>query len=118
MRIIMPRGDLYPVRFQIYETETEVTHIDFSQIYMTCKRNNRERTPLFQKSLSSGTIIKIGDGDYQFYIEPEDTNNLQYGEYTFDIELINENEPRIKQTIGGTLRLAEETTWAENEVRQ
>lgn len=116
MRIIMPRGDLYPVRFQIYETETEVTHIDFTQIYMTCKRNNNERTPLFQKSLSNGTIVKIDDGDYQFYIEPEDTNGLQYGEYSFDIELINDN-PRIKQTIAGTLRLSEETTWAENEVR-
>ena len=115
MRIIMPRGDLYPVRFQIYETETELTSIDFTQIYMTCKRNNKERTPLFQKSLSAGSIEKIADGDYMFYIEPEDTNNLQFGEYTFDIELIND-DPRIKQTMTGTLRLAEETTWAENEV--
>lgn len=117
MRIIMPRGDLYPVRFQVYETETELTHIDFSQIYMTCKRQNTDRTPLFQKSLSGNTIEKLGDGDYQFNIEPEDTNNLQFGEYVFDIELINDNDPRIKQTISGTLRLAEETTWAVNEVR-
>ena len=117
MRIIMPRGDLYPVRFQIYETATEITHIDFSQIYMTCKKNNKERTPLFQKSLSSGTITKIDDGDYQFFIEPEDTNDLQFGEYVFDIELINDSDPRIKQTVSGTLRLAEETTWAVNEVR-
>ena len=115
MRISMPRGDIYPVRFQIYETETEITHIDFTQIYMTCKKCAKDVTPLFQKSLSSGTIVKIDDGDYQFRIEPEDTNNLQFGEYVFDIELIYENE--IKQTIRGTLRLDEEVTHAINEVR-
>ena len=116
MKIIMPRGDLYPVRFKIYEDDIDVTHIDLSQIYMTCKRNNKEQEPLFQKSLTSGTILKVGDGDYQFNIEPEDTNNLQFGDYTFDIELINEGEPRIKQTITGILKLTEETTWAVNEV--
>ena len=115
MRIIMPRGDLYPVSFQIYETEDDITHIDFTQIYMTCKKSNKDRIPLFQKSLSSGSITKVSDGQYQFMIEPEDTNNLQFGEYDFDIELINDN-PRIKQTITGTIRLSEETTWAVNEV--
>lgn len=115
MRIIMPRGDLYPVVFQVYETETELTHIDFTQIYMTCKKTNKDRTPLFQKSLTNGDIVKVSDGEYKFSIEPEDTNNLQFGEYTFDIELLNDN-PRIKQTITGTLRLSEETTWAINEV--
>ena len=116
MRISMPRGDLYTVRFQIYENETDITSIDFSQIYMTCKRTNKDRTPLFQKSLTGGTIHKISDGDYTFNIEPEDTNNLQFGEYSFDIELINDSNPRIKQTINGTLKLSEETTWAVNEV--
>lgn len=117
MRIMMPRGDLYPVRFQVYETDEELTTIDFSQIYMTCKKCNKDRLPLFQKSLSSGTITKIADGDYQFNIEPEDTNNLQFGDYVFDIELINDNNPRIKQTITGVLKIGEETTWAVNEVR-
>lgn len=117
MRIIMPRGDLYPVTFQIFDDDTgeEPTHIDFTQIYMTCKKTNKDQTPLFQKSLTTGGISKLDDGVYQFNIEPEDTNNLQFGEYTFDIELINDGMPRIKQTISGTLRLAEETTWASNE---
>ena len=115
MRIIMPRGDIYPVRFQIYETETDLTTIDFTQIYMSCKKSVNDKNVLFQKSLSSGSIVKIADGDYQFRIEPEDTNNLQFGEYVFDIELIYENE--IKQTVYGTLRLSEEVTTAANEVR-
>ena len=115
MRISMPRGDIYPVSFEIYESEEELTHIDFTQIYMTCKKTNNDRTPLFQKSLTEGSITKLSDGVYQFTIEPEDTNNLQFTEYKFDIELIND-DPRIKQTITGTLRLTEETTWAVNEV--
>lgn len=114
----MPRGDLYPVRFQVYDPDDEhVTQVDFSQIYATFKRTSKDKTPLFQKALSRGTIEKINDGDYQFIIEPEDTNSLQYGEYVFDIELINDSDPRIKQTIYGTLRLSDEVTWAENEVR-
>ena len=111
----MPRGDIYPVRFTIYESETEITTIDFTQIYMSCKKSVKDTDVLFQKSLSSGTIVKLGDGNYQFRIEPEDTNNLQFGEYVFDIELIYEND--IKQTIYGTLRLSEEVTTAKNEVR-
>lgn len=115
MRIAMPRGDIYPVRFQVYETETEITHIDFTQIYMTCKRSTKDVNPLFQKSLSAGTIVKISDGDYQFRIEPEDTNNLQFGDYVFDIELIYEDQ--IKQTTCGTLKICDEVTYAVNEVR-
>lgn len=115
MRIIMPRGDIHPVRFQVYETETQITDIDFTQIYMSCKKSIKDKDVLFQKSLSQGSIVKIGNGDYQFRIEPEDTNSLQFGEYVFDIELIYKNE--IKQTIYGTLRLSEEVTTAENEVR-
>ena len=117
MTISMPRGDIYPVTFEIYETDTELTHIDFTQIYMTCKINNNDRTPLFQKSLTGGSIDKLSDGRYRFVIEPEDTDNLQFGDYKFDIELINDN-PRIKQTIAGILKLTEETTWAINEVGQ
>lgn len=116
MRINMPRGDLRPVRFQIYEDVKDVSVVDFTQIYMTCKKTNNDETPLFQKSLSAGSITKLGDGDYQFCIEPEDTNDLKYGEYSFDIEIIND-EPRIKQTFTGTLNLTPETTWARNEVR-
>lgn len=114
MRIIMPRGDIYPVRFQIFETEEQQTEIDFTQIYMSCKKSFNDNGVLFQKTLTGGTITKLGPGDYQFKIEPQDTNNLQFGEYVFDIELIYEDE--IKQTICGTLRLSEEVTTAKNEV--
>lgn len=111
----MPRGDIHPVRFVVYDEDDQVTNIDFTQIYMSCKKSVKDTNVLFQKTLSDGTIVKVGNGDYKFRIEPEDTNNLQFGEYVFDIELIYEDE--IKQTICGTLRLSEEVTTAANEVR-
>ena len=111
----MPRGDIYPVSFTVYASETEVSDIDFTQIYMSCKKKVEDRNVLFQKTLTGGTITKLDTGIYQFRIEPEDTNNLKFGDYVFDIELIYENE--IKQTLYGTLRLSEEVTTAENEVR-
>jgi hypothetical protein len=45
---------------------------------------------------------------------PEDTNNLDFGEYMFDIELVIEGQ--MKKTFTGRLRLTEESTHATNEV--
>ena len=70
MQIVMPRGDLRPIEFQV-------------------------------------------NPSYTFNIEPEDTDNLDYGTYVFDIELIKTGE--IKQTSVGQFTLTSEVTFAENE---
>lgn len=109
MEINMPRGDLRPVQFTVTDGETAP---ELTEIYATFKKSFRHPNFLFQKRLSDGTIEALGEGSYQFTIEPEDTDGLTYGTYPFDIEVLGDG---IKQTFTGTLTLTNEATHAGNE---
>lgn len=130
MRVALHRGDIRLVRFLIknpsYDTsndntspsENEITDLDFSEIYFTVKKNTRENDVIFQKKLSDGSIIKIGQGDYQLKIDPSDTSDLLYGNYKFDVQLewIDElGEKQIKESFVGDFVVLEEVTFAINE---
>lgn len=114
LRISMPRGDIRLVRFQIYDSSGDISIIDFTEIYFTVKKSSLDIDYIFQKTLSSGLIEKVGDGEYQIKIEPEDTDSLKFREYEFDIELIYEDQ--IKQTECGILEITKEITFSGNEV--
>lgn len=115
MRITMPRGDCKPIRFEVKNKDGTECDIVFDEIYVTFKTDTQTSEMAFQKRLSNGDITKDKDGYYYFTILPEDTDGLDYSEYSFDIQLYKE-KPLIKQTILGTLELTEEVTFAENEV--
>lgn len=120
MMIRMPRGDLRVVRFQINKIDGNPVYSDFEEIYFTVKRLAKDRDYLFQKRLSTGGIEKLGFGDYQVKIMPEDTENLQvntikFPNYVFDIQLVCNGGQGLKQTFVGRLVLTEEVTYPENE---
>lgn len=114
LKITMPRGDIRLERFQVKDSEGVLSQIDFTEIYFTVKKDALDKNFLFQKTLSGGDIVKIDVGDYQFKIEPEDTDGLRFGQYECDIELIYEDQ--IKQTEYGILEITREVTHALNEV--
>ena len=116
LNVTMPRGDIHVIRFQVYDLDTgELSQTDFTEIYMSVKKNIYERDVLFQKKLSDGEIEKLGIGDYQIKLEGSDTDPLDFNKtYPFDIELIYEDE--IKQTEYGELELTPEVTCRWNEV--
>ena len=113
----MPRGDIRPVRFQVYDYQTEqLSQVDFTEIYVTLKKTIHDRNYVFQKRLSDGSIEKLDVGDYQFILVGEDTDSLAFNKsYPFDIELIYENE--LKQTECGRLEITPEITCKWNEVK-
>lgn len=116
--ISMPRGDVVPLEFDIYESDGEtITQMDFDDIFFTVKKNFTDRNYKFQKRLSDGNIVRDRDWHYHILIDAEDTNYLPFGDYVFDIELVKHNltVPDIKQTIVGKLILSEESTYASNE---
>ena len=113
MEIVMPRGDLRNIKFNILDENKKVVSLEFDEIFISFKTNSTKKDLLFQKKLSNGTITKDEENYYHFKIEPEDTNNLIYGTYVFDIELIKEN--LIKQTTVGKLEITDEVTFAINE---
>ena len=113
MMIRLPRGDIRLVRFIIEDPDHKKTRIDFSEVYLTVKKTENDRAFLFQKKLSTGEITKLEHGDYQVRIESIDTDNLAYGNYKFDIQLVYENE--VKETFIGDFIITPEVTFAENE---
>lgn len=113
MRITMPRGDIMPITFSIKNADGSVTDIDFTEIYFTVKRTFFDKKVVFQKRLSNGSIEKEEQGVYSFTIQPQDTDDLDFRTYVFDIELVLNNE--IKQTTVGELAITNEVTDARNE---
>jgi len=109
----MPRGDIRLVRFLINDPNGTATDIDFTEIYFTVKKTPTDRLYQFQKRLSDGGIIKLGLGDYQVKIEPNDTAKMFYGRYKFDVQL--QYEDQLKETFVGDFELTEEITFNENE---
>ena len=113
MEIKMPRGDIREVRFQVTDDQGNPSRVNFSEIYFTVKKSFNAQDYLFQKRLSDGDIVQLGDGDYQFTIKARDTNELQITSYVFDIEVIYGTQ--IKQTFVGKLTLTNEVTFVTNE---
>lgn len=109
----MPRGDIKWQRFKVLVPDGSPTNVDFTSIYFTVKRNASETEYLFQKTLKNGEIYKLGPGDYQLKIEPEDTENLAIGSYKFDIQI--RFKDLVKETFVGDFVLKEEITLRENE---
>lgn len=113
MLITMPRGDIRRIHFVVSDSLGNETDVDFDEIFFTVKRSFQDRAILFQKRQSNGTIWKADDGGYDQKIMPEDTNDLKYGQYVFDVELVQGDE--IKQTNVGNFVLTNEVTFVADE---
>ena len=68
----------------------EITETDV--LKLTVKRSVRDTTPAFQKSVT---------GSNKFYIVPDDTKDLVFGKYIYDVELT---------TVGGDVYTVIEPT--------
>ena len=109
----MPRGDIKLVRFLINDPDGSTSDVDFTEIHFTVKKTTKDKAFFFQKKLSSGGITKLDNGDYQVKVEPEDTRNMNYGNYKFDIQFTYEDQ--LKETFCGDFVLTDEVTHPENE---
>ena len=80
-QINMARGDTLS-----FGLEFEGLGQDLDSAFMTVKKNALDETPLFQKSLGDG-ISKTEDYKYIVRVLPEDTEELDAGEYVFDVQI-------------------------------
>lgn len=113
MRIAMHRGDIDYERFVIKNSDGSDTDIEFDSIYFTVKKTFKDSDFLFQKSLKDDTIVKLAPGDYQLKIEKEDTRNMSFGRYVFDIQIGYRNI--LNETFTGDFDLLPEATYPETE---
>lgn len=101
------RGDTFAFKVKI-KSETTITKEDIDTLFVTCRRMASEFSPiLFQKTLDD---VEISDNYIHIVFKPEDTENLEYGKYCFDIELTLKNG--VRATKFATFTLDKETTIA------
>ena len=111
MKIEMPRADQFPIVFKVKSIVNNeyLTDGDIEEITMTCRLKPMKESPiLFQKKLSEGTIIFDKESN-QVVIKmlKEDTKDLKYGTYGFDIEI---KIGDIISTKVGTIKITKEYT--------
>ena len=110
MRVI--RGDNETFKFQRKDQDGNIITQKPDKMYLTVKENIYQEKALIQKTLENG--IRFENETYYVDFVPEDTDDLSFGTYVYDIEVINEN---IKKTIEkGEFIIDGEVTHKENEV--
>lgn len=104
------RGDTAKYKFQRHDADGNVITTKADNIYFTVKTNGYSDDVLLQKTIEDMEFDN--DYYYHFVIEPSDTDNLSFGTYRYDIEVIQDN---VKTTTVGELVLDEEITWVTDE---
>lgn len=109
------RGDTVEIRFKRTTADGQVITEKPDKMYFTVKESYYIKDLLFQKKLEDDSITYDEQTNYYMLtINPEDTNDLSYKEYVYDIEIIDGD--KVKTIAKGTLKITEEVTFAENEV--
>ena len=109
--IEMIRGDTAGFYFQRIDAEGEVITTQPESLYFTVKKNFNTIPFVLQKKLEDMRMDE--EGTWHFTIEPEDTEELSYKTYVYDIQVVQDG---VKTTIAkGGFAIKEEVTFIENE---
>lgn len=110
--MVIIRGDTGKFKFQRKDIQGNPITVKADKIYFTVKRNYVNFQPVIQKKIED--MFFDNEGFYHFTILPSETDNLEYGNYYYDIERIVDGD---KMTISkGTLKIDKEITFSGNEV--
>lgn len=112
MDIEFIRGDTQFLKFQVKDGEGNPMQLkDGDRLYFTVKQNANSEDVLIQKKYPED--IQYSDGYFNFTLKSEDTSDLAYGTYNYDIEL---KSGEYVKTLGqGTITLTEEITFRSDE---
>lgn len=106
------RGDTQIIRFALRNALGEPIELNKdANLYFTVKKDYNSTKREFQKRYP--TDIKYEEGYYYIEIASQDTAELNYGSYVYDIEL---KSGSYVKTLGlGTITLTEEVTHRRDE---
>ena len=100
--ITMTRGDTAVLRLDITDDKGNPYKLtDSDVVLLTLKRSVLDKSVIFQKSMVDGKIV----------IQPQDTANLEYGQYFYDVELTKEDGFVATVIPPHRFIIAEEVTW-------
>ena len=113
INIFFKRGDTSSLKCKInLKSGSKITKEDVSELYFTVREIFDENFPIiFQKKIDD---IEIYDEEIHIVINPEDTENLSYGTYCFDLEITLKGNKIIRKTKTGKFTLLGETTIHKN----
>lgn len=83
------------------------------EIYFIVKKRWTDKTALITKDLSNMKFD--GQGYYHFTIFPEDTENLDYGQYVWDFTAIEANDTYRAKPAHGFFVIGNSAGWIINE---
>jgi hypothetical protein len=114
MDLEFPRGDTKKFKFKLKDKNGEdISLTPGDMLYFTVKQDPNTNARVIHKKLGSG--IELGDdGYYHVTLTSNDTAELAYGGYGYDIEL--KSSTGLVQTLTiGNIVLTEEYTWKGDE---
>lgn len=104
------RGDTYCFKFQRKNENGEVIKEQPDQLYFTVKYDYGTKKIELQKSLKyNGITYSEEENMYHVRIENEDTRNMAYGSYVYDIQVITGDY--VKTISKGEFILDKEVTF-------
>lgn len=112
------RGDTKVLdKFRLLNADGEVLKLGTNDtLYFTVKKDANSKNVLIQKTTKDSGISLEDDGYYHIILDPEDTNDLDYGDYQYDIELKSIGSRTFVRTlVEGVITLTEEITWGGDE---
>lgn len=117
MKIELVQGDTSPVyKFQRKDEDGNVIKTLPLKMWITFKKTRICQDSVLQKTLENGISYSEVDNYYRFQFNPEDTCDLAYGEYGFDIAILNENGKKKTLLREGKLEIVTHYTHKNNEV--
>lgn len=99
-----------------------ITLEENAMIYFTVKDNENSQEFIFQKRLGEGITFNSEDNTYLIEILSDDTNNLEYKNYFYDITIIRNqglesaNKKEKTTVLIGDFKIGYVATLNENEV--
>lgn len=117
MKIEVIQGDTSEVyKFQRKDAQGNVIKTLPSKMWITFKKTTMCKECLLQKTLENGISYSEEDNYYRFQLSSEETGNLDYGTYGFDIAILNENGAKKTLFNNGSLEIVTHYTHKNNEV--
>ena len=101
----MVRGDTlaFGIEFEFDDGSIQ----DLDTCYFSCKQNPDDTNYIFQKSLTDG-ISKVANNQYRVRVAPEDTQNIELGNYYYDLQIGLNTD--IFTIVKGVLKVEREIT--------
>lgn len=103
--ITMTRGDTLSFNVEVMDQEENQINVDSA--FFTCKKLGTEESNIFQKSLGAG-ITQLDDC-LVVRVAPEDTREVQTGQYFYDLQLGVGSD--IYTVMRGVLEIEQDVTY-------